>query len=587
MGRTSIIPLGGLGEIGRNALALETEDDLVLVDCGLQFAQLHRFGVDYLIPDFSYVKARRDKLRAILLTHGHDDHLGAVPHLLRDLPVPVFGTPFALGLLEERMAEVCPGGRGLLRRVYPGGAVGLGSIRASWLRVTHSTPESCALAIETPAGVVVHTGDFTFDPSPVDGRLTDDKGLTGWGDRGVDVLCCDSTNASLGGATPSERDVGTTLRRLIPAVCGRVYFATFASHAHRIQQAIEVSRESGRRVTLLGRSINRGVAAARGLGHLKTAPGDLVPERRSRNLPRNELTVILGGSQAEPGSALRRVAHGLEPFHRIVPGDQVFLSARSIPGNEASIHRLVNRCIRMGAEVHCGEDSGIHVSGHPSAADVARMIRLTRPRHVVPVHGELQHLEALATIAAECEIPAERVHRVEDGQILLLEDGMLTPGPSAPAGRQLIRSGEADPIDEALLATRRRLAREGLALAFCARRGQAQPPGWEIRIRLLGVVSDASSAAVARQAEAALRTRLAEGGGPPADPHRLEEEILRCLGRHFRKWGGRRPVVRTVILGDLAEPDAHRSREVQTPDSSGGGDPSSDDGAEQRLGRPP
>lgn len=441
-GWTAVMPLGGLGEIGLNALALEAERDLVLVDCGLLFPPPDHPGIDYLIPDLRFLHERREKLRAVLLTHGHEDHVGAVAHLLEEIPVPVFGTPMTLGLLEARLGERGRASRGLLRPVAPRQEVDLGSFRARFLPVTHSVPGACALVVDTPGGRIAHTGDFTFDPNPLDGRRTDEEALAAWGERGVDLLCCDSTNALLPGETPSEKRVGDALRRLFPRVSGRAYVSLFASNFHRIQQVLEVSRELGRRVAFLGRATVQAAQLGRGLGHLRVAPGDLVPETRAPSLPREASTVVLGGSQAEPGSALWRVVHGLEPRHRILPGDAVFLCARRIPGREVPIRRLVDRCLRAGAEVHDGESSGVHVSGHSAREDLGRMLGLVRPRHLLPVHGEVRHLDALARLALERGMGAERIFVQRNGQGLVLEGGRVRRGPAETAGRVAIDRGE-------------------------------------------------------------------------------------------------------------------------------------------------
>lgn len=556
MGRTEIIPLGGLGEIGLNALAVETEEDLILIDCGLQLSSLRDLGVDYLIPDLSYVETRRSKFRGLLLTHGHDDHVGAVPHLLRRFSVPVYGTPMTLGLLEDRMAEVCPEGKRDLRVALPGETVRFGRIAAEWIRVAHSTPESCALGIETPAGRILHTGDFNFDPAPVAGAGTDLAALARWGELGVALLCCDSTNSGRPGRTPSESTVSSGFRRVIAGVHGRLYVATFASHAHRMQQIIHVSREAGRRVALLGRSVVRAASVSRSVGHLRTAPGDLVSDRQSQRLSRARLTVIASGSQAEPGSALWRLAHGLDPHHEILEGDHVFLSARVIPGSEAAVHRLANQCIRLGARVHYGEECGIHVSGHPSAGDVAQMIELTRPRHVLPIHGELRHLAALAEVAGLCGLPEGNVHRIESGRVLILESGEVRLGGSVPAGRRLVDSCEVAELSDGLLSARRSMARGGAVWGVAFPMGEVDAPGWHrwrVRVFLQGVVPDASVEEASGRAAEALRRDLEALTDRGCDPARIEHEMVRGLRRYFRLRGDRRPLIRAVALGGTSE----------------------------------
>jgi ribonuclease J len=540
-----VIPLGGLGEVGLNALALEAEGDLVLIDGGLLFPPPDCPGIDYLIPDFAFLRERREKLRAVLLTHGHEDHVGALGHLLADLPVPVYGTPMALGLLEARLAEAAPATRKHLLPVAPGDEVQAGAFRARFLQVTHSVPGACALALETPGGRIVHTGDFTFDRSPLDGRRTDEGALAAWGERGVDLLCCDSTNALVPGETPSEKRVGDALRRLLPRVAGRAYVSLFATNVHRIQQVVEVSRECGRQVAFLGRSVVRCARLARHLGHLRLAPGDVAPELRLSSMPRAALTVVLGGSQAEPGSALWRVARGLEPRHRLWPEDAVFLCARRIPGNEVPIRRLVDRCLQQGVQVHDAESAAVHVSGHPARGDLERMLRLVRPRHLLPVHGEMRHRDALARLATDLGLAAERVFRGGNGQTLLLEGGQVRPGPRVPTGRVVVEGETVVAEGAALLADRRRLGASGVAVVVIG--GEGSRP--DVTVVLRGVVSGDRSEPAAREAEAEVRRHLERtdrNDGRPWGAEEAEALARRAVHRHFRRLGGRHPLVVVV-----------------------------------------
>ncbi len=545
MTATRIVPLGGLGEIGLNALLLESGGERILVDFGLMFPQDVHPGAEYLVPDASYLRTP-GRLRAVFLTHGHEDHIGGLPHLLAEHRVPVYGTPMTVGLLRERLAERNPQARSLLRAVAPGTVVEEGPFRVEFIRVTHSTAEACALGIRTPGGTVLHTGDFKFDPDPVDGKLTDERALARWGEGGVDLLCCDSTNAHRPGPTPSERLVGEAFRRLMLGVEGRAWVTTFASNVHRIQQVIEASRAAGRRVTLVGRAMVRTARLARSLGHLRPAPGDLVPEPRSRGFPRGALTVLLTGSQAEPGSALWRVVRGLERHHRILPGDHVFFSSRLIPGNERAIHRLIDRCIRLGARVHYEEVSEIHVSGHASAADVVRMVKTVRPRHVLAVHGELRHLEALVGVVCGMGVPAERVFRLTNGQTLWLEGGEVRRGEPVPTGRCYVEADVLAGEDDPGLGDRIRLGRAGVAAASvvldrwgCLVSGP--------RVVLRGVFPEQENAGAERRAEHVLREALAARAERLEAPEHWEAEMVRALRRHFRKQGNRRPVVLATV----------------------------------------
>ncbi len=534
-GRTTLLPLGGLGEIGLNCLAVETERDLLLVDCGLLFPRVEQPGVEYLIPDFQPILERRDKLRGVLLTHGHEDHVGALPHLLRDLPVPVYGTRFTTALVHRRLSEVGSSLAAHLHTVAAGAEVVLGELRARFLPVAHSIPDACAVVLETPGGVVLHSGDFTFDPEPAGGQATDVGALAEWGRRGVDLLCCDSTNALHPGATPPSGGVAAGFARIFPQVEGRIYVVLFASNVARMQQVVEVSRRSGRRVAPLGRAVGQVSKLARQYGYLRTAPGEWLAESRCRGLPRGALTVLCGGTQAEPGSALWRVAHGEEPHHRLQPGDAVMFSARAIPGNESGIGRLMDRCVEAGARVYFGADDGIHVSGHPGAPELARLLQLTRPRQVLPVHGTARHLAAAAREARDAGWAEEAVLRGANGRTVVLEGGQARWGDQHPAGRICVAGAERFPADAPLLTARRRMGRDGVALVLLG--GPA--PEWSVRVELCGVCPGEGDGALAGEAAAEVQSALVHLA-LTEDPCRSAEQTLH---RFFRRRGQARPYV--------------------------------------------
>jgi ribonuclease J len=545
-GRTSIVPLGGLGEVGLNCLLLEADGDAVLVDCGSVFPGSGHPGADFLIPDFAWLRENGVGVRAVFLTHGHEDHVGAVPHFLACFAVPVYGTPLTLGLLERRLRERLPSARKLLRPVRCGEHVEAGAFRAEFLAVTHSIPQACALGLDTPGGTLVHTGDFKFDAEPVDGKFADEEGLRRWGARGVDLLCCDSTNAATVGRTAPERQVGAVLRRLVHRVEGRVYVATFASNIHRLQQIIEASREASRSVAFLGRSLAGAVQVARRLGCIWPAPGDIVPECRARSLLRERVTLVVTGSQGEEGSALFRIAQRIHPEYRIARGDAVFFCSRAIPGNESAIYGLVNLCLRQGAEVHYEEVSEVHVSGHGAADDVRRMLELTLPRHVLPVHGELRHLDAMARLAETFGVPRQRVFRIENGHSLRLQAGRVELGPSRKAGRLCLEREVLCPSEDEVFSDRRRLGREGLAVAVVTLPVGSESPGVQVFLRGLFPAAEANGRA--REAEFAVRRRLA--GFPvasSADASTLRAETSAALRRHFQSSSGRRPLCLAVL----------------------------------------
>lgn len=537
-----MVPLGGLGEIGMNLLAVEAHDGLVVVDCGLLPARSDEPGLDYAIADFQYLRDRKHKVLALLLTHGHDDHVGAVPHFLREFSVPVYATAYTLAVVEERLKEQAPASRRLLRRATWGKTEQVGPFGCEFLRVTHSVPDSAAVALETPGGRVLITGDFNFDPTPVDGLATHEGGLARWGDLGVDLVCCDSTNALRPGKTPSERTVGLAFRRRLAGVEGRVYVATFSSHVHRVQQVVEASREAGRTVAVVGRSLGFHVRAARRLGFLRAAPGDFASKDRALALPRKRVTVVLAGAQGEGGSALQRAVSGADPRLALQPGDELFLSARVIPGCERAVARLIDGAQGRGCVVHRGEETGLHASGHPCADDLAHLFDLVRPRHVLPVHGERPHREALALLAQRWGVGQERVFCVGNGESLRLCDGEVTRGPLAPIGRTFVETGADREAGDSAARDRRRLGRRGVALVTVV----VRPDGtllWGPQVTTRGVFPEELAAEREGAARAALARRLASAPARWAGGAALEADLRTALRDHLRRLLPESPVV--------------------------------------------
>jgi len=374
-----LIPLGGLGEIGLNMMLIESGEDLIAVDCGLMFPDDELPGIDHVIPDFSYALGRRQAFRAVVLTHGHEDHIGALPYLLRELPVPVYGTPLTLALVAERLREHGLAETADLRVIRPRDRIEAGSLRVEAIRVTHSIVDGIGLAIETPVGTIVHTGDFKLDPSPLDGEPPDYRRFAELGEQGVAVLCSDSTNVDRPGHTRSEMDVGQALGARFDAATGRIIVATFASHIHRIQHVLTLAARTGRRVALLGMSMQRNVTIAAELGYLRVPANLLVELEELAELPANRQVILSTGSQGEPHSALALMASSEHKYVRVEPGDLVIISARVIPGNERTIGRVVNALYRLGAEVLYEDNAFVHVSGHASQEDLKMMFNLTRP----------------------------------------------------------------------------------------------------------------------------------------------------------------------------------------------------------------
>ena len=458
-----LIPLGGLGEIGLNMMLVEFGDDVVAVDCGLMFPDPDEMpGIDYVIPDFSYAVAKRDGFRAVLLTHGHEDHIGALPYLLRTTRIPVYGTPLTLALVAEKLREHNLLETADLRPMKPHDRIEAGPFRIEPIRVTHSIADGIGLAIDTPVGTIVHTGDFKLDPSPLDGETPDYKRFTELGEHGVLLLCSDSTNVGRPGHTRSELDVGVALRERFQRASGRIVVATFASHIHRIQQVLTLAAEHGRRVALLGMSMEKNVRVASELGYLRV-PADLVmPLDDLVALPSGRQVILSTGSQGEPNSALSLLATGEHRAMQVERGDLVIISARVIPGNERTIGRVINALLRRGADVLYEDNAFVHVSGHASQEDLKLMLNLTRPRYFMPVHGEYRHLLGHARLAESVGLASDRVFLVEDGAVVEMTKTAARVIGHLPVDRVLVDGKGIGDIGSVVLRDRQILAESGL-----------------------------------------------------------------------------------------------------------------------------
>ena len=460
-----IIPLGGLGEIGKNMMALEYQDDIVIVDCGVQFPEEGMFGVDLIIPDISYLLERLYKVRAILITHGHEDHIGALPFILPQLKCPVYAPRLAHGLITAKLKERRVARDLAVTPIDPGIVHQIGdSFEVSWFRVCHSIPDAMGIAIGTPLGTVIHTGDFKIDHTPVDGRIFDLPSLSHYGDDGVLLLCSDSTYAEVPGYTTSEKVVGEALDRAIGEADGRVLVATFASLVSRVQQVVDAAVKHGRKVSVVGRSMVDTIKVATELGYLKIPEGILVPLSVTRKLPAEEVVLMTTGSQGEPTSALVRIAKQEHRDVNIMTGDTVIISATPIPGNELPVSHTIDRLLRQGAKVLYDRIATVHVHGHASQEELKLVLRLVRPKYFLPVHGEFRHLTAHAQLAWDLDVAKDGIFVMVDGDVLELTEDGSRMDERISAGPIYIDGLTARDDKSAVFSERRSLSKDGVVV---------------------------------------------------------------------------------------------------------------------------
>lgn len=548
-GPLRLIPLGGLGEIGLNLLVVAYGDTAIAIDCGLMFPDQDMLGIDLVIPDTTHLQEFGDGFRAIFLTHGHEDHIGALPYVLRDRIVPVYGSPMTLGLVREKLAE-----HGLLssvplRELSIREPVEIGPFAVEAVRVTHSIVDAVALAIRTPLGTIVHTGDFKIDQTPLDGVRCDLRRFAELGEAGVLGLLSDSTNVERQGFTPSERTVGASLESIFQASRGKVFIATFASHIHRIQQVLDVSHRLGRRVALVGRSLTVNVAVATKLRYLRPPAGVLVDLAAARELAADEVTILATGSQGEPLSALTRIAMNGHPQVSAAAGDTVVLSSRVIPGNERAITNLINHFYRRGAEVITSRTAPCHVSGHASQEELKLMLALTRPRFFVPVHGEYRHLAEHCRLARGVGVAAEACFLLEDGQVLAVGRSGASRDAPVAAGRVFVDGKGVGDVGDVVLRDRRHLSAGGLVLAILAVNQQTGDvlAGPDLVSR--GVLLEDMNPDHLEEARVAVLDALANMSSESrTDPVEVKEEMRKALRRYFNRTLGRRPVVLPFVV---------------------------------------
>lgn len=543
-GALRIFALGGLGEIGRNMTVFEFAGRLLIVDCGVLFPEESQPGVDLILPDFDPIRDRLDDIDAVVLTHGHEDHIGAVPYLLRlKADIPLLGSRLTLALVEAKLREhrISP----LSMDVSEGQVHQIGNFSLEFLAVNHSIPDALAVAITTPAGVVLHTGDFKMDQVPLDGRITDLNGFGRLGDAGVDILMVDSTNAEVPGFVPSERDIVPVLDAVFLRAQGRIIVASFASHIHRVQQIIDMAALHGRKVALVGRSMVRNMGVARDLGYLNVPGGILVAPEELASLPEDECVLVCTGSQGEPMAVLSRIANR---DHQISagPNDTIVLASSLIPGNENAVNRVINGLAKFGSTVVHKGNALVHVSGHAAAGELRYVYNIVKPRHVLPVHGEWRHLRANSAIAQSVGIPRDRILLADDGVVIDLLDGTARVVGYVPVGYVYVDGSSVGNVTETLLKDRRVLGEEGFISIFAAVDliESTVVAGPEIHARGLGLEDRAFEPVldlVRRCLEEALQAGV-------VDVHDLQQRIRRVVGKWVNAQHRRKPMIVPVVI---------------------------------------
>jgi ribonuclease J len=544
-----VIPLGGLGAIGKNMMVLEYESALVIVDSGLMFPDDEMLGIDLVLPDFTYVVENRDRVLGVILTHGHEDHVGALPYLLKEVNVPVYGTRLTLGLVNSKLGEHGLQGKTSLNEIAPGKELQLGPFRIEFLEVCHSIPDGVGLGIHTPVGTVVHTGDFKLDQTPIDCRVTAMQRFGELGRQGVLLLLSDSTNSDVLGFTAPESTVGESFDSIFALARGRIIVASFASHIHRIQQLLDTAARHGRSVAVVGRSMVKNVNIADNLGYLSIPEGLIVRPNDIPALPDDRVVVLCTGSQGEPLSALARMASHDHPLVEIVKGDTVVISARPVPGNETSVYRTIDRLFAAGARVIYESSARVHVSGHAAAEELKVMLNLVKPKFFMPIHGEHRHLYFHAELARATGIPDENIFLLENGDVLELEADRAAVTGKVQAGMILVDGFAMGDLNDLVLRDRQHLASDGLVIVVVTLSAQdgkilADP---EVVFRGFAHAGDLD-----KLAEEAKR-KVVEALGAASLEQVMDRALLKghvhdVVQKFLKKQTGRRPMVLPVLV---------------------------------------
>ena len=545
--RVSIIPLGGLGEIGKNMTAIEFNREIIVIDAGLMFPDEDMLGIDLVIPDISYLIENKEKVKGIILTHGHEDHIGALPYVLKQINVPIYGTKLTLGLAKVKFEE-----HGMMKEVNSncvkaGQQIKLGNFTVEFIHVNHSIADVVALAVHTPVGIILHTADFKFDHTPVDGKPTDFRRLAELGDTGVLVLLSDSTNVEREGYTPSEKELSKTFEELFLQAPGRILVATFASNIHRIQQIIDTAFKHERKVALVGRSMVNVASIAMELGYLRVPDGLMIELDDIDRYPANMVTIITTGSQGEPMSALSRMATSDHKKISIIPGDTVIISASAIPGNEKMVARTINRLFKQGATVIYESVSGIHVSGHASQEEQKLMINLVKPKFFIPVHGEYRHLVQHARLAVAMGMESEKVVIAEIGDVVEIGKNKIRVAGKVASGKIFVDGLGVGDVGNIVLRDRKQLSQDGILIVVVTidkNNGQILA-GPDIVTR--GFVYVRESEALIEEAKGKVKLAL-ERCTEYSDWATMKNQIREILGRHLYDRMKRRPMILPIIM---------------------------------------